>query len=1643
MRKLLSMLLAIVLMMSMTSTAFAATKMEGIIITLEKLDGDGATITNKVGKELALKEGARIVTGYTIKTDDKTVVYLSLDSKTSVVIERNSSVTIQKKGSKNEIYINAGEVAANVSEKLEGSEELNIATSNMVMGVRGTSVSVSQLPMTNGTSSTRAVVYTGLAVVTPAGGTPVDFPSGRKVTVVNTGDGTNANTFEAIFDDLGSDDISPALARITEVTEGLAESIAQNLNLSIDAFNNAANLSVEEYGKYVEIQAIIVEELRAQIEAQRNIQNEYFNEEDGEGSVGATGNEENSEQAESLENIFDDLEHNDEFSENIEMQQNDYLVVDKGLSITGDVAVVRGSTMEISSTQPVTFSGDITIGGQVIVKDNSVLVIDNTEFLIEAGEIIVEEGSEIQMSSVAALTLSGSAKLVISGTLVPQGQTGRAVTQPTVVVTGHNAVVEIKEGARIYAPINFGIDTSDGKQGASTTTFTVYEGFADVTDSNGNKIHDHVLNAFNATLSTTPKVFSSTSSPSDAYLWFLVSTDVNSSMSGQLTQEFINNNANKDGVTNINLMLNGSADEFVINDALSFGNLSRFEFRSVGKLDINAPMTGLYLFQLQNYDETGSVITFNNSAKLDSSLIIFDNSGTQPSNTSNVIMNSNVIENNPNDEIFYNEGSNVSKLTMSNITLTINKPFRFPDADEFVLDKLKIVNNSTFSFNKSGAAFDLNGGVTITNNGTITGDINLTQDVLDGKGLVFTNNAGGDYDGKITSNYIGMSLEFKGAVPASLDKTNFNGGVVATDVVYNWTGSEWKYTNFNITVNSNAQLAQLFDTATELNVPGGNEIIFAQPIDNANYILDGKTFSLINGATMKIANGVQFSFGNGGSIKALQGSSIYYDYDGNGSYDSDEQYISQAGAGSWDIYTTALSVLHIDSFANGKFNGTPLFTTDRRAAVLKMATVPEWLNLELLRVAEGVVDQDLPITIRRTTEYPSVLIDSNVPLFNLKVNGLVLVTESTVGSLEIQGPSFLDINRNLTVNGNILVKQPDFSAVQFTDYSYSPWNHMHATNYDTRRAALRGDIDLNKLSGENGAKIAFLDSWMPSASTGIFGDPSNGARSPLKLITNVFYNGHWYSTIEFQSELDVLANDLKAVPPAQPLTLDANDYITIESGLTSNIDFILNSGSTLRIGDVTYDYNNPSFDYSTTIGNWYSNDSFTMGAEGSLTLKEGATFIFKGEALTAPVNMTITNASSGKFNLTTQSSGSLGGVFEFDTAQLPSWVESIIVENKSTIKFPASSSADNSHVTIDVGIDSGVEFAGSSTASTMTFGTIDLDSGASLTIGENVTLNSDVLLQKVPTSQYGESQNLSIKSGAYFDAARLRLGTGTDFALNIIENSGTLDNAQAFINTGLYVNIGGNWVTGGITASDVDYKLSSGTWTIRSGEFFGINEDYTLGAGKQIIVESGGTLHLSKSFNVDGSNGIVIKDGAVLSHASSDRNINFTREVTLVSGNGISAPFLAVATTNGTPVAGATTFTSPVIDSFVKIAAASGQNITIAGTTNSDVGATVQTGGTLTVATHDTLGRVDMLNGSTLTASGVNYTANIYVQGAVNIVGDASATINVTNVTGATGATITFSNVATITLNSGNSTWGGLAAVLAETYTFNGSAWGK
>ena len=135
MRRILSILLVLLLALSLPLTVFADTA-KGTTLRLASFDGT-VSMTNASGADVTPRADMRLYSGYGVATEKGGSAYISLDGTKAVKLDASSKANIQKSGKQLEVQLLAGQLYFNVEAPLAADETLNIRSSTMVTGVRG------------------------------------------------------------------------------------------------------------------------------------------------------------------------------------------------------------------------------------------------------------------------------------------------------------------------------------------------------------------------------------------------------------------------------------------------------------------------------------------------------------------------------------------------------------------------------------------------------------------------------------------------------------------------------------------------------------------------------------------------------------------------------------------------------------------------------------------------------------------------------------------------------------------------------------------------------------------------------------------------------------------------------------------------------------------------------------------------------------------------------------------------------------------------------------------------------------------------------------------------------------------------------------------------------------------------------------------------------------------------------------------------------------------------------------------------------------------------------------------------------------------------------------------------------------------
>ena len=135
-QRLLSLLLACVLCLTCTPVAFAESAVAASM-RLMKTEGT-VSVSNSSGRAVPQTERMSLRSGYQLKTEEKSYAWINLDDVKMVEMDAVTEISIRKKDRKLDILVDSGNLLFKVDQHLEGDENLNIRTSTMGVGIRGT-----------------------------------------------------------------------------------------------------------------------------------------------------------------------------------------------------------------------------------------------------------------------------------------------------------------------------------------------------------------------------------------------------------------------------------------------------------------------------------------------------------------------------------------------------------------------------------------------------------------------------------------------------------------------------------------------------------------------------------------------------------------------------------------------------------------------------------------------------------------------------------------------------------------------------------------------------------------------------------------------------------------------------------------------------------------------------------------------------------------------------------------------------------------------------------------------------------------------------------------------------------------------------------------------------------------------------------------------------------------------------------------------------------------------------------------------------------------------------------------------------------------------------------------------------------------
>jgi hypothetical protein len=134
---LLAGLLCVSLPFTAYSTAAGAETATAVTLRLEKTEG-AVSLQNKSGKNLSILDSMKLFNGYELSTARRSYAYISLDAAKAAKLDASSEAEVRESGKKLGIHVEKGSLFFNVTAPLAADESLNIRTSTMIIGIRGT-----------------------------------------------------------------------------------------------------------------------------------------------------------------------------------------------------------------------------------------------------------------------------------------------------------------------------------------------------------------------------------------------------------------------------------------------------------------------------------------------------------------------------------------------------------------------------------------------------------------------------------------------------------------------------------------------------------------------------------------------------------------------------------------------------------------------------------------------------------------------------------------------------------------------------------------------------------------------------------------------------------------------------------------------------------------------------------------------------------------------------------------------------------------------------------------------------------------------------------------------------------------------------------------------------------------------------------------------------------------------------------------------------------------------------------------------------------------------------------------------------------------------------------------------------------------
>ncbi|WP_295858038.1 FecR domain-containing protein [uncultured Oscillibacter sp.] len=245
MRRTASLWMALLLVWSLMLPAAAETA-AAATLRLEKAEGT-VMVSTAAGRTVSTTDGMRLYSGYVLETGTDSYAYVSLDSTKAVKLDASSRGEVSKSGKKLELKAVSGKLFFNVTAPVKEDESLNIRTSTMVTGVRGTAGWVEVLDR----SVSRIHLLEGTLTVTAAEPSTGELrrtviTGGQTVTAAVNGASRPGQQASLTVTELREEDVPAFVAVELAKDAALQEKVAKNSPLSVEEIIRGAENRLRE-----------------------------------------------------------------------------------------------------------------------------------------------------------------------------------------------------------------------------------------------------------------------------------------------------------------------------------------------------------------------------------------------------------------------------------------------------------------------------------------------------------------------------------------------------------------------------------------------------------------------------------------------------------------------------------------------------------------------------------------------------------------------------------------------------------------------------------------------------------------------------------------------------------------------------------------------------------------------------------------------------------------------------------------------------------------------------------------------------------------------------------------------------------------------------------------------------------------------------------------------------------------------------------------------------------------------------------------------------------------------------------------------------------------------------------------------------